>query len=84
MSDNSVAYEATILKKPAFGEVLRAARMLSGRSQRKAAQELGCDRRTIQRYEHDQMDPHWLREEQVGAVIARWVVEAAKERGKYG
>ena len=84
LSDNSVALENAVLKKPRFGELLRAARVLAGRSQQKAAKELNCDRRTIQRYEAGAMEPHWLREEQVWAIIARWIVAAATQRGSRG
>ena len=82
--DNDVTLEGVIRKKPAFGEVLRAARILAGRSQREAAKELRCERRSIQRWEAGEMAVHWQREEFILAVIARWIVDAAQLRGGNG
>lgn len=84
MFDDDVTLERVIRKKPAFGDVLRAARTLAGRSQREAAKELRCERRSIQRYEAGEMSPHWQREEFVWAVISRWIVDAAQLRGGNG
>jgi len=82
--DNDVTLDGVMRNKPSFGTVLRAARVLAGRSQREAARELRCERRSVQRWEAGEMAVHWQREEFVWAVIARWVVEAARQRGRHG